>query len=341
MDRKQLLEHGRKALEHMGWGVTWGTYEGKPFGIVDGWDTLHKLWTELVYAAGLEQCYAEAVTFAAAKTERWNRCQPYTLSDGREVMLITDERIGRNKRFPGDDESLYLVPDAVQEAELPEVYAMLLSGRAEGEDGEDGWGFYDEYQLCDDCNNNIFRTSADSWGWTPQYYEDPDTGERICPDCVDVDDLLQKYNHKPRNLPCFVDREENGLVVLEDLQYENGLHGGQTDDPKAIAKLMKEQGIDLWFDVSPGQFDVTFYPIVRAADEQKARAALEGADTSCGYDPAEVMKKGLAQASAAMSAVPPGPGPVVTTITNVDGQAEVKTRRVSPEDFIAGKALDG
>lgn len=337
MDKTQLLELGNKYIMD-GCGIQQGQYEGKSFGIVDGWSTLHQLWTELVYAAGLQDLYTAAVDFASKK--QYTDCKPYKLMDGRDVLLITSERFGQNKLFPMDDKSGYYVPDAVDEAGLPEIYAQVLFGRGEGEDGEDGWGFSDEYQLCDDCCNAVIRTSPNSYSWTPDFYEDPGTGERICSDCVDEGEILDKYKNKNRGLPHFVDREANSLVVLDDLQYANGLHGGQTDDPKAVVKVLQAQEIDVWFDVSPGQFDVDFSPIVRQEDEEKAREALDGADTSCGYDPAEVMKAGLAQASAAMSVVPPGPGPVVTTITNVDGYAEVKTKRVSPEDFIAGKALD-
>jgi hypothetical protein len=275
MTKEELMQVGREALCDK-WGVTYGQLGGHPFGIVDSWDSVHGLWTELVHAAGLYDVYKAAVEFA--KDKPYTSCRPYKLTSGEEVLLVTDERLGGNGLFPGDDKPPYLVPPAVEEAGISEVFEALLCGAELDElDKDCGWGFSDEYAMCDGECGTVLRTSPDSYGWTPNYFEDREAGERFCPECTDAEEVLTYCVNKNRALPRFLDLAANGLVALDDLTYESGLHPGQNDDPKDLIEVLKAQGIDVWLSLLPGQFDVAFWPVVRAGDEVRARAALSAA----------------------------------------------------------------
>jgi hypothetical protein len=56
-----------------------------------------------------------------------------------------------------------------------------------------------------------------------------------------------------------IDPEDYGYVKQSD-RYENGWHPGQNDDPKAIAKALREKGYRRFlFQVdNVGQFDLRF-----------------------------------------------------------------------------------
>ena len=128
------------------------------------------------------------------------------------------------------------------------------------------------------------------------------------------------------------------MVVKLDQDFEHGLYGGQSADPKKIGEALRKRGIERYvFNLdSVGQFDQDFSVWVHESEKDKMPGSLDYSETD-GVDPAEVMKEGLKNASLAMARVPPGPGPVVATL-RADGSAAA--RRVSPQDFIEGKALD-
>lgn len=279
MTPEQLYAEGKKYVEEHG-QIEYGKYEDAPFGIVDGWGTVNGLATFLVVKAGAYGLYAQAINHA--RTKPYSRTDTVTV-DGNQVQCITDLRLGTDGLFPSDSQSFrFFVPEPLQEAQVEEVCEALLCGadfRGEGTESG-GWGFSDEYQRCDHCST-ILRTSPDSYGWTPNFFQTQD-GELLCPACADTEEVLVEYEGERRHLPDFVNREKAGLVELDS--YEVGLHPGQNDSPEKVIATLHEQGIEVWLHLLPGQFDTSFTPLVRGKDEEKAHAILEGADVKLPYE---------------------------------------------------------
>jgi hypothetical protein len=157
-------------------------------------------------------------------------------------------------------------------------------------------GFNDEYDLCTRCGG-LIRTSPDCYAWQADYWDQ----EMVCGDCIRSDpDLAEDYldNHAVGNrkgethLTGIVDPSDHDWVQLDD-RYENGMHHGQNDDPRAIAKLLWQAEIDCLFSGSVGQFDVNFYTWVLSENEDQAREILSTGSVKLPYDPAEEYSKAL------------------------------------------------
>lgn len=190
--------------------------------------------------------------------------------------------------------------------------------------------FSDEYSVCACCGHVIVRTSPDSYCWTPPLFLE---GEGyICDKCAPeyAEEVLEDYSNVERSIPDQFDTEDLGLVQINEESFQNGLYGGQLDEPGPIIEALNSQDIDVWFKVYPRQFDMDFDVYVREADESKAKAILEGVDTEADIDPAVACQQALKAASQQMSQLS-GDGIKVATC-NADGTADV--RMVSPEDFV-------
>jgi hypothetical protein len=209
--------------------------------------------------------------------------------------------------------------------------------------------WYDEYQLCNDCQK-AFRTSGDSYGWT-QYGFLSEDGHAVCGDCIkdDPDDYLEELEGNPRKAVTLdVDLEKQGYVCLNwdekgcVTSYENGLYGGQCDEPGKVAEALDKRKITRYlFNVdSVGQFDLDFsvwihrdeLNLEEGSDWDTIFAAIEKFREepidSEGVDPAEMLKKGLQQCTANYER-----GKVVHNRINLsDGSVETKT--LTAEEFV-------
>jgi len=189
-------------------------------------------------------------------------------------------------------------------------------------------GFSDEYSLCCECYEAVVRTSPDSYCWTPPLFIDCEG--YVCDDCAKnyKDYVLEEYSNVQKHVPDQFDMQELGLVKVNDSSYENGLYGGQTDDPKKIIEALNSQNINCWFKVYPNQFDVHFDAYVKEDDLDKAKEVLENLDVYIGYDPAENLKKCLQNCKVGSSEQ----GIVYNKCDISTGNVE--TRIISEEDFI-------
>jgi len=197
--------------------------------------------------------------------------------------------------------------------------------------------FGDEYSRCA-CGNcsNIVRTSPDSYSWTPPLFlncEGYVSDECVADGSFD-DDILENYVNEQRSLPTVRSPEDLGLVQINEDSYQHGWYGGQLDSPAPIIEALNEANIDVWFKVYPRQFDLDFDVYVREGDKDKATNVLKGTDTELDYDPAVTLAEGLKN-------IPPIGCNTGVTINTIDASTgKVKTKVVSKQDFIDGKALD-
>ena len=114
----------------------------------------------------------------------------------------------------------------------------------------------DEWTTCE-CGKAL-RTSPDSYGWQPSYFESEDG--YCCIDCIDMPAYLETLEDNPkRALNDHVDPAKYGYVQLED-GFENGWHPGQNDNPKDIYQRLHAAGHKhLLFNIDGvGQFDISF-----------------------------------------------------------------------------------
>jgi len=195
----------------------------------------------------------------------------------------------------------------------------------------------DEWAICDGCHKAV-RTQANSYRWQASYAS---TDEGIvCHECLKADptDYLQSLEgSSDRCVTIDIDLEAHGYKLLSD-DYQNGLYGGQSDRPELIAEALREQGVNRFiFNLdSTGQFDMSFSVYVHESEIGLIdREEFESAPTS-GVDPAVQMQKALVDASSKMAATE---GRIKVAKCDLDS-GTARVRIVSPEDFVAGKALD-
>lgn len=199
----------------------------------------------------------------------------------------------------------------------------------------------DEWTTCSDCGKAV-RTQADSYQWQRSYVELD--CEIVCCECVGkhAEDVLEKFEGNAKSAltgDLGLNPAAHGYWLAQD-DFENGWYGGQDADPEAIARTLTKAGIErfLFRIDSVGQFDLKFSLFIHESEKEKWEKELEGTLSHSEYkaeeDPAVLLDRGLRAAAAAPR--PKGDGIVVTKIHG--GMAEHKL--VSPEDFIAGKALD-
>lgn len=203
----------------------------------------------------------------------------------------------------------------------------------------------DEWTSCSDCRK-LVRTQPDSYSWTRSYWDHEDGP--VCHECVKKhpEDYIEEMVGNDRAaITIDIDLDKHGFVKLQG-DLENGLYGGQKADPKVIGKSLRKHGIDRYVFVidSVGQFDMSFSVWVdkdqlRGNSDLNPEDGLLPSETEASDDPATVMSNYLRDTARAMAEVPPGDGPVVCK-PDKDDPNRATARRVSPEDFIAGKALD-
>lgn len=115
----------------------------------------------------------------------------------------------------------------------------------------------DEWTTCDECNL-LVRTQPSGYEWQPSYVIND--GGVVCHNCLDPAEHLTNLegNEKKVNQIEDINPADYGYVKLED--YEHGWHPGQHDDPKRIAKWLREKGLSRFiFNMdSVGQFDQHF-----------------------------------------------------------------------------------
>lgn len=117
----------------------------------------------------------------------------------------------------------------------------------------------DEWVVCDCCGKAV-RSQADSCSWK-RYLFQSEYGEITCGDCTKDDpaDYLKHLSGNAQSCLTFdIDLSKYGYELHEE-SFENGWYG-QEDDPKVIAKQLREEGITDFIFVldSKGQFDISF-----------------------------------------------------------------------------------
>lgn len=295
-------------------GIRIGQYEGKTFAIFEGWEQVEGFCAFINGFEGLKGSkpylregetlhgkYTEACQLVEANPDNWNykRAKETALSH-----FLYSQYLASNKIDP--------------------------IGLDDFEDLD--WGFSDEYDVCCHCGTEVIRTSPDSYSWTPPLFVDCEG--YVCPTCAPefTDYVKDSYKNEAKSIPDDFSTEDMGLVKVNSESFENGLYGGQCDEPKPIIEALNNEDIDVWFKVYPGQFDVSFDVYVESDNLERAINILNGTDTKAAEDPAILMERGLRAASAQMSNLQ-GDGIKYSKI-NADGTAS--TRLVSQEEFIKG-----
>jgi hypothetical protein len=264
----------------------------------DGWEGIHKLHTLLIVKAGLYHLYVKAL-----EKTKWQYNNPIwkgkfiDLPGGMAPLyLITDLRLGRNGYFPSDDTYPYSVPDELDG----------LEDAIQRELGE--FVFGDEYTCCQECYQPM-RTSPDCYNWQPNFIMDDEDGYGyVHIDCMSPE-LLQNWMNKNvgKAVPYAILKKIEGFTTMEQpedqqdrrysyvkmIEFTSGMHPGQDDSPEKVTAFMSDNGIDVWFEYDAGQFDVTWRPLVRQADHDKAQQLLSNFDAYQGYSTADEMSRAL------------------------------------------------
>ncbi len=199
----------------------------------------------------------------------------------------------------------------------------------------------DEWTTCVECGKAL-RTEADSYSWTLAGVHNEGEGSYECEDCVQQDaaGYLESIEGKSRKaVTCGIDPEDHGYVRLgdeDDRDFENGLMGGQDDDPQKIGKALRARGVKryLFKITGKGQFDVRFAVYVHESEAAKAKEPLKPSEVR-GKDPAEGLKAAFADASRA-ERVATGSGPITIVKCDIDS-GTASARKVSREDFVKGE----
>ena len=200
----------------------------------------------------------------------------------------------------------------------------------------------DEWAVCsgDDCFGAV-RTSPDSYHWTKSYVEWD--CEVVCCECMEDEDNRRDFAESElEGSPHMADTLDWDLDALGyvrlDEDFQRGLYGGQSADPNKIAEALEGREITRFvFQIdSVGQFDARFSCWVHEDEMPEGGLDLAHSEAN-GSDPVVAMKQAMNDADRQMASLPDGPG-VKVAKCNPDGTATVRV--VSPEDFIAGKALD-
>jgi hypothetical protein len=119
----------------------------------------------------------------------------------------------------------------------------------------------DEWSQCNGCDN-AFRTSPDSYGWSPSYVLMNEC-ELVCLECLDgqEDEYLEGLEDNGSTALNIrsIDPAKFGYQLIKD-GFESGWHPGQNDDPQTILKALQALGKErLLFKIDDsGQFDMAF-----------------------------------------------------------------------------------
>lgn len=195
----------------------------------------------------------------------------------------------------------------------------------------------DEWAFCDSCQKAV-RTQADSYSWKRSYQEND--GGITCESCIDPAEYLATLEGQDNHCSTIdsINPADHKYVRLE-LDFENGFHPGQDDDPKKIAKALRLQGITRFLFTldAAGQFDLKFSVWVHKTQYKKFNAEKFGKEkTTCDVSPAAALERGLREATVQMAKLPDSQIKHAAINTS-DGSVEVRT--ISPEDFVSGKAF--
>lgn len=210
----------------------------KPFVIVSNWEALSVINDKLNAALAPEAWKGWRIVYIAVDKD----------AGGRTGGPFADMRLSGSTSdtpcAPTEGPSPYLVPEG--------LFAI---------DSFATTGFDDEHDVCSGCNT-VVRTSPDSYGWQPRFHRHSD-GDVSCAKCLDAPDYLDAHTNKNRMLnDGLVNPADHGWTKV-DVDFENGLHPGQNDDPRAIMKTLQDIGLDVLFTGERGQFDTRFAPWVR------------------------------------------------------------------------------
>ncbi len=163
---------------------------------------------------------------------------------------------------------------------MPRIAAILEKLGAELE-------WEDEWCSCEGCRK-LFRTSPSSYSWKCSYWDSNGCG-LYCHECVKEGpkgylEHLEGNAGAANTLDLDLGEHEYREV---DAEFENGLHGGQDDDPKVIAESLRKLGVKRFiFEIdSVGQFDLSFSVWVHKSEYDK-------------LDPDEIDSKGAGPAIA-------------------------------------------
>lgn len=196
----------------------------------------------------------------------------------------------------------------------------------------------DEWTICEGCHKAV-RTQANSYRWRASYADDG-CGSILCHECINADptDYLQSLEGDGRRCVTIdLDLEAAGYKLLAG-DFENGLYGGQADRPELIAEALREQGVErfIFHLDSTGQFDLSFSVWVHEDEYDRIdKEQFETAPTAS-VDPAVLLQKALADASAKMAATE---GQIKVAKCDLDS-GTARVRAVSPEAWVRGEALD-
>jgi len=197
----------------------------------------------------------------------------------------------------------------------------------------------DEWKTCYACEKAV-RTSPDSYSWRRSYWQEED-GTILCEECVqeNPEGMLESLEGNDNSCLTFnLDLGANGYRLLES-DFENGVYGGQSADPREIGKSLRKLGVYRYLFVldSSGQFDIDFSVWVHEDEWEKIDEEKWGEAKKEGADPAISMKNALADASRKMDELPDD-GRIKVASCQPDGTAKIGL--VTPQEFVDGKALD-
>lgn len=197
----------------------------------------------------------------------------------------------------------------------------------------------DEWAVCDGCKK-LVRTEGNSYQWLPSYWLS--SGGTFCIECVkSIPEEYLEYleGNSQRANTLGLDLSEHGYSQVGNGDpFEHGLHGGQDASPEKIGLALRKKGIKKFiFEITEqSQFYTRFVVHVHESEKSKLGAGLNPRECRADEDPAEVMKRSLQAGTLAAAKVPAGEGPVVIKIQG----DKVIAKRVSPQDFVEGRALD-
>jgi hypothetical protein len=114
----------------------------------------------------------------------------------------------------------------------------------------------DEWTECSECYA-LIRTSPDCYSWLPSFLSGEDG--HTCHTCVLKDPeayLKELEDNESSAITLDIDPCDHGYELIDD-SFETGWHPGQNDDPKKVAKELRDKGVSrfLFKITDKGQFD--------------------------------------------------------------------------------------
>ena len=135
------------------------------------------------------------------------------------------------------------------------------------------------YIACESCPSLAYRTSADSYSWTPSimfcdgYVLTPADAES------DPESVLAEIINDANRVNIFdIDLESLGFEKLNDDYFETGFHAHQTDSPSKILAELQEKhpnGEFVFSDLSAGQFDRSYNIYGRKLEKPKPEKRID------------------------------------------------------------------